>query len=110
MGRLATGKIVSGVVEVGKLLKTLDRLGAGASGDAAEGSAGGAGGVVPGGEKVGGIFVTRGVTREPLGAAAAGAGDIVTVAGVRYGSELVNIENSTGWGGDDDYRTRCSAI
>lgn len=69
-------------MEVGKLLKTLDRMGA-ADGD----GGGGGGGVVEQkaqpAEKVGGLFATRGVTREPLGAAAAGAGDIVTVAGVR---------------------------
>lgn len=68
------GKIVSGTVEVGKLLKTLDRLGAqGAPQEQTSSSP----------QKVLGLFVTRGVTRESLGAVAAGAGDIVTVAGVR---------------------------
>ena len=75
LGRLATGKIVSGVVEVGKPLKCLGRLGAARGGGGAE--RGGA----P--QKVAELFVTRGVTRESLGASsAAGAGDIVTVAGV----------------------------
>lgn len=66
LGRLATGKIVSGVVEVGKSVKTLGRLG---------------GGEQSGPHKVTELFVTRGVTREPLGASTAGAGDIITVAG-----------------------------
>ncbi|CAM9779199.1 unnamed protein product [Ectocarpus sp. 6 AP-2014] len=66
LGRLATGKIVSGVVEVGKSVKTLGRLG---------------GGEQSGPHKVAELFVTRGVTREPLGASSAGAGDIITVAG-----------------------------
>lgn len=66
LGRLATGKIVSGVVVVGMPVKTLGRLG---------------GGEQTGPHKVGELFVTRGVTREPLGATSAGAGDIVTVAG-----------------------------
>lgn len=48
-------------------VKTLGRLG---------------GGEQSGPQKVAELFVTRGVTREPLGAGAAGAGDIVTVAGV----------------------------
>eukprot|EP00752_Nemacystus_decipiens_P013062 g11552.t1 len=66
LGRLATGKIVSGVVEVGMPVKTLGRLG---------------GGEQTGPHKVAELFVTRGVTREPLGASSAGAGDIITVAG-----------------------------
>lgn len=66
LGRLATGKIVSGVVEVGMPVKTLGRLG---------------GGEQTGPYKVAELFVTRGVTREPLGTSAAGAGDIITVAG-----------------------------
>ncbi|CAM9836159.1 unnamed protein product [Pylaiella littoralis] len=66
LGRLATGKIVSGVVEVGMPVKTLGRLG---------------GGEQTGPHKVAELFVTRGVTREPLGTSAAGAGDIITLAG-----------------------------
>lgn len=69
LGRLATGKIVSGIVEVGKSLKCLDRMGGGDVGK----------GAPP--QKVAELFVTRGVTREPL-ESSAGAGDIVTVAGV----------------------------
>lgn len=69
-------------MEVGKLLKTLARQGSegGPGGDGAAG--GGPKNAVA--AKVGGLFVTRGVTREPLGAPAAGAGDIITVAGIRY--------------------------
>lgn len=66
LGRLATGKIMAGVVEVGMSVKTLGRLG---------------GGEQTGPHKVAELFVTRGVTREPLGASSAGAGDIITVAG-----------------------------
>lgn len=66
LGRLATGKIMSGVVEVGMPVKTLGRLG---------------GGEQTGPHKVAELFVTRGVTREPLGTSAAGAGDIITLAG-----------------------------
>lgn len=69
LGRLATGKIVSGIVEVGKSLKCLGRMG----------STDGQKEAPP--QKVSELFVTRGVTREPL-RSSAGAGDIVTVAGV----------------------------
>ncbi|CAN0406157.1 unnamed protein product [Discosporangium mesarthrocarpum] len=68
LGQLATGKVVSGVVEMGMLLKTLSRTGGGAQ---------------SGPHKVGGVFVTNGIAREPLEGGSGGAGDIITLAGAR---------------------------
>lgn len=65
LGPMATGRIESGSVEIGRLCRFLTRDGA-AKGEPA---------------RVTQIFVTRGTTREPLGGAA-GAGDIVTVCGI----------------------------
>eukprot|EP00953_Heterococcus_sp_UTEX-ZZ885_P025337 13770-Heterococcus_DN1.PRE.3 len=65
LGALTTGIIESGTVEVGTMAKWLSRDGT-ASGEPA---------------RVGQVFITRGTTKEPLGCVA-GAGDIVTVAGI----------------------------
>jgi GTP-binding protein len=67
LGPLVTGRIESGTVEVGQMARCLSRGTSKQAGDAA---------------KVTQVFVTRGLTKEPLGRAA-GAGDIVTVAGIR---------------------------
>ncbi|CAM9365754.1 unnamed protein product [Phaeothamnion confervicola] len=89
LGPLATGKIVSGFVEPGKGVKVLQRTGragGGSGGGGAGTAAAAAAAAAASGEpfKVTSVFITRGQVREPLGSAA-GAGDIVTIAGVPCG-------------------------
>ena len=67
VGRLATGKVESGVVEIGAAVRVLRR-------DGSQGETG----------KVTHLYGTRGVQRVDLGGSA-GAGDIVTIAGVDCG-------------------------
>ncbi|KAG5176697.1 MBipA, mitochondrial GTPase [Tribonema minus] len=65
LGPLTTGKVESGVLRVGAMARWLARDGQSQGAPA----------------KVAQVFVTRGTTREPL-IGAAGAGDIVTIAGI----------------------------
>ena len=89
VGSLATGKIHSGTIGVGDMMKTLER------GSSNNDDAGGANMEA---QKVVALFVNRGTTREPLSETErVGAGDIITVAGIdaNVGDTITNATGGT---------------